>query len=147
MECFDNSNIQGNFPVAACVVFKNGKPSKKDYRLFNIPDDITGNDVASMEHVISRRLKYYEDMKPDLILIDGGKGQLNAALKSLESLGLKLPCVSLAKENEEVYLPKISKPVVIPKNKKSLQILQHARDETHRFGVAYNRTIRKNKIK
>ena len=74
------------------------------------------------------------------------KGQLNAALKSLESLGLKLPCVSLAKENEEVYLPKTINPVVIPKNKKSLQILQHARDETHRFGVKYNRTIRKNKI-
>ena len=100
--------------------------------------------------VIKRR--YYRLLEenshlPDLILIDGGKGQLNAALKSLESLGLKLPCVSLAKENEEVYLPKTRNPVVIPKNKKSFQILQHARDETHRFGVAYNRTIRKNKIK
>ncbi len=84
---------------------------------------------------------------PDLILIDGGKGQLSAALKSLESLGIKLPCISLAKENEEVYLPKTKDPIVIPKHKESLKILQHARDETHRFGVAYNRTIRKNKIK
>ena len=109
--------------------------------VFLAEEKISGRKVA-----IKRLLEENSDL-PDLILIDGGKGQLNAALKSLESLGLKLPCVSLAKENEEVYLPKISKPVIIPKNKKSLQILQHARDETHRFGVAYNRAIRKNKIK
>ena len=84
---------------------------------------------------------------PDLIVVDGGKGQLNAALKSLESLGLKLSCISLAKENEEVFLPKRKNPVIISKDKPSLKILQHARDETHRFGVAYNRAIRKNRIK
>ena len=82
-----------------------------------------------------------------MIVIDCGKGQLSAALKSLESLGLDLPCISLAKENEEVYLPKNKKPIIIPKYKPSLKILQYARDETHRFGVTYNRTIRKNKIK
>jgi len=85
--------------------------------------------------------------KGELILIDGGKGQLNAALKSLQSLGAKIPCVSLAKENEEVFIPNQKNPILIPKNKSSLKILQHARDETHRFGVAYNRTIRKNQIK
>ena len=85
--------------------------------------------------------------KTGLIVIDGGKGQLSAALKSLESLGLKLPCISLAKENEEVFVPKSKNPTTIPKHKASLKILQHARDETHRFGVAYNRTIRKNQIK
>ena len=82
-----------------------------------------------------------------MILIDGGKGQLNAALKSLKSLGLKLSCVSLAKENEEVYIPKNKNPIIIPKKQPSLKILQHARDESHRFGVAYNRTIQKNQIK
>ena len=100
--------------------------------------------------IIKRR--YYRLLEenselPDLIVIDGGKGQLNAAMKSLESLGLKLPCISLAKENEEVFVPKKKNPVVIPKNKSSLKILQYARDETHRFGVAYNRTIQKNRIK
>jgi len=100
--------------------------------------------------VIKRR--YYRLLEenselPDLILIDGGKGQLSAALNSLQSLGLKLPCISLAKENEEIYVPKNKNPIVIPKTKSSLKILQHARDETHRFGVAYNRTIRKNQIK
>ena len=84
---------------------------------------------------------------PDLILIDGGKGQLNASMKSLESLGLKLSCISLAKENEEVYTPKNKNPVIIPKNQSSLKILQYARDEAHRFGVAYNRTLQKNQIK
>jgi len=100
--------------------------------------------------IIKRR--YYRLLEensdlPDLILIDGGKGQLGAAMKSLTSLGLKLPCISLAKENEEVYTPKSKTPIVISKNKSSLKILQHARDETHRFGVSYNRTIRKNQIK
>ena len=106
--------------------------------------------MGMIGEIIKRR--YYRLLEensdlPDLILIDGGKGQLNAALKSLESLGLKLPCISLAKENEEVYVPKTKEPIVIPKNKESLKILQYARDETHRFGVAYNRTIRKNQIK
>lgn len=108
------------------------------------------DDFAMISEVVKRR--YYrllgEDGDlPDLVVIDGGRGQLNAALKSLTSLGLKLPCVSLAKENEEVYVPKRPKPVVIPRDRPSLKILQHARDETHRFGVAYNRTIQKNQIR
>jgi excinuclease ABC subunit C len=108
------------------------------------------DDFAMIGEIIKRR--YYRLLEenselPDLIVIDGGKGQLNAAMKSLESLGLKLSCISLAKENEEVYVPKNKNPVVIPKNKSSLKILQHARDESHRFGVAYNRTIQKNQIK
>jgi excinuclease ABC subunit C len=93
------------------------------------------------------RLLEEDSQLPDLIVIDGGKGQLNAALKSLQSLGLKTHCISLAKENEEVFVPNQKNPILIPKNKSSLKILQHARDETHRFGVAYNRTIRKNQIK
>ena len=108
------------------------------------------DDFASMYEAVHRRYRpeYQERWGiPDLILIDGGKGQLNSAIKSLESLGLKLPCISLAKENEEVFIPKNKTPIIIPKNKLSLKILQHARDESHRFGVAYNRTIRKNKIK
>ena len=150
IECFDISNHGAEFAVGSMSSFIDGIPNKSGYRKFKIKTIQGRDDFAMIGEVIKRR--YYRLLEensdlPDLILIDGGKGQLNAALKSLESLGLKLPCVSLAKENEEVYLPKISKPVVIPKNKKSLQILQHARDETHRFGVAYNRAIRKNKIK
>ncbi|MFB5601834.1 MAG: excinuclease ABC subunit UvrC [Marine Group I thaumarchaeote] len=150
IECFDISNHGAEFAVGSMSSFIDGTPNKSGYRKFKIKTIQGRDDFAMIGEVIKRR--YYRLLEensdlPDLILIDGGKGQLNAALKSLESLGLKLPCVSLAKENEEVYLPKISKPVIIPKNKKSLQILQHARDETHRFGVAYNRTIRKNKIK
>jgi excinuclease ABC subunit C len=93
------------------------------------------------------RLLEEDSQLPDLILIDGGKGQLNAALESLQSLSLKIPCVSLAKENEEIFVPHQKNSIVISKNNSSLKILQHARDETHRFGVAYNRTIRKNQIK
>ena len=150
IECFDISNHGEDFAVGSMAQFVNGKPNKSGYRKFKIKTIQGRDDFAMIGEVIKRR--YYRLLEdgsdlPDLILIDGGKGQLNAALKSLESLGLKLPCVSLAKENEEVYLPKTRNPVVIPKNKKSLQILQHARDETHRFGVKYNRTIRKNKIK
>ena len=130
--------------------FVGGIPNKSGYRTFKIKTIQGRDDFAMIGEIIKRR--YYRLLEenselPDLILIDGGKGQLNAALKSLESLGLKLPCVSLAKANEEVYVPKTKDPIVIPKHKESLKILQFARDETHRFGVAYNRTIRKNKIK
>ncbi len=108
------------------------------------------DDFAMIGEIIKRRyfrLLEEKSQLPDLIVIDGGKGQLNAAINSLESLGLKLPCISLAKENEEIYVPKNKNPIIISRDKPSLKILQHARDETHRFGVAYNRTIRKNKIK
>ena len=150
IECFDISNHGEDFAVGSMAQFVNGKPNKSGYRKFKIKTVSGRDDFAMIGEVIKRR--YYRLLEenselPDLIVIDGGKGQLNAATKSLQALGLKLPCISLAKENEEVYLPKTKNPIIIEKNKSSLQILQHARDETHRFGVAYNRTIRKNQIK
>lgn len=150
IECFDISNHGGDFAVGSMAQFVGGKPNKSGYRKFKIKTVEGRDDYAMIGEVIKRR--YYRlaeedsDM-PDLIVIDGGKGQLNAAVKSLTALGIKLPCISLAKENEEVFVPKRKTPIVISKIKPSLQILQHARDETHRFGVAYNRTIRRNKIK
>jgi len=150
IECFDISNHGIDFAVGSMSRFVDGKPNKSGYRKFKIKTVTGRDDFAMIGEVIKRR--YYRLLEehselPDLILIDGGKGQLNAAMKSLESLGLKLPCISLAKENEEVYIPKNKNPIVISKNQSSLKILQHARDESHRFGVAYNRTIQKNQIK
>jgi excinuclease ABC subunit C len=150
IECFDISNHGTDFAVGSMSRFVDGKPHKSGYRKFKIKTVTGRDDFAMIGEVIKRR--YYRLLEehselPDLILIDGGKGQLNAAMKSLESLGLKLPCISLAKENEEVYIPKNKNPIVIPKNQSSLKILQHARDESHRFGVAYNQTIQKNQIK
>ena len=150
IECFDISNHGDDFAVGSMSQFVGGKPNKSGYRKFKIKTVEGRDDFAMIGEVIKRR--YYrlaeEDSEtPDLIVIDGGKGQLNAAVKSLTALGLKLPCISLAKENEEVFVPKRKTPIVISKTKPSLQILQHARDETHRFGVAYNRTIRRNLIK
>jgi len=150
IECFDISNHGTDFAVGSMSRFVDGKPNKSGYRKFKIKTVSGRDDFAMIGEIIKRR--YYRLLEenselPDLIVIDGGKGQLNAAMKSLESLGLKLSCISLAKENEEVYVPKNKNPVVIPKNKSSLKILQHARDESHRFGVAYNRTIQKNQIK
>ena len=150
IECFDISNHGADFAVGSMSRFVDGKPNKSGYRKFKIKTISGRDDFAMIGEVIKRR--YYrlleEDSEmPDLIVIDGGKGQLSAATRSLESLGLKLPCVSLAKENEEIFVPKKKNSIVIPKYKSSLKILQHARDETHRFGVAYNRTLRKNQIK
>jgi len=150
IECFDISNHGEEFAVGSMARFVGGIPNKSGYRKFKIKTVSGRDDFAMIEEVVKRR--YYRLLEenselPDLIVIDGGKGQLSSAMKALESLGLKLPCISLAKENEEVYLPKNKNPVIIPKYKPSLKILQYVRDETHRFGVAYNRTIRKNKIK
>ncbi len=150
IECFDISNHGTDFAVGSMSRFVDGIPNKSGYRKYKIKTVSGRDDFAMIGEIIKRR--YYRLLEenselPDLIVIDGGKGQLNAAMKSLESLGLKLPCISLAKENEEVFVPKKKNPVLIPKNKSSLKILQHARDETHRFGVAYNRTIQKNRIK
>jgi len=150
IECFDISNHGVDFAVGSMSRFVEGKPHKSGYRKFKIKTVTGRDDFAMIGEIIKRR--YYRLLEenselPDLILIDGGKGQLNAAMKSLESLGLKLSCISLAKENEEIYVPKNKNPVLIPKNQPSLKILQHARDESHRFGVAYNRTIQKNQIK
>jgi excinuclease ABC subunit C len=150
IECFDISNHGEDFAVGSMARFVDGIPDKSGYRKFKIKTVSGRDDFAMISEIIKRR--YYRLMEenselPDLIVIDGGKGQLSAAMKSLTSLGLKLPCISLAKENEEVYIPKNNASIVIPKNKPSLKILQYIRDETHRFGVAYNRTIRKNQIK
>ncbi len=150
IECFDISNHGEDFAVGSMARFVNGKPHKSGYRKFKIKTVSGRDDFAMIEEVIKRRyFRLLEENSelPDLVVIDGGKGQLSSAMKSFESLGLEIPCISLAKENEEVYVPKRKNPIVIGKDKSSLKILQHARDETHRFGVAYNRTIRKNQIK
>ncbi|MDN5423592.1 MAG: excinuclease ABC subunit UvrC [Chryseobacterium sp.] len=149
IEGFDNSNIQGTNPVSACVVFKDGKPSKADYRIFH-PKTVEGaNDFATMEEVIYRRYKRLldegEDL-PQLILIDGGKGQLSSAVKSLKLLGLygKITIVGIAKRLEEIFFPEDSIPLYLDKKSETLKILQRVRDEAHRFGVKHHRTRRKN---
>ncbi len=150
IECFDISNHGDDFAVGSMSRFVGGIPDKSGYRRFRIKTVHKRDDFAMIGEIVKRR--YYRLLEenselPDLIVIDGGKGQLSATVKSLEALGLSLPCISLAKENEEIYRPKKKTPIIIPKYRSSLKILQHARDETHRFGVAYNRTIRKNQIK
>lgn len=149
IEGFDNSNIQGTNPVSACVVFKNGKPSKADYRIFHPKTVIGANDFATMEEVIYRRYKRLldegEDL-PQLILIDGGKGQLSAAVKSLKLLGLygKITIIGIAKRLEEIFFPEDPIPLYLDKKSETLKILQRVRDESHRFGVKHHRTRRKN---
>ncbi|WP_080777999.1 excinuclease ABC subunit UvrC [Chryseobacterium phocaeense] len=149
IEGFDNSNIQGTNPVSACVVFKDGKPSKADYRIFH-PKTVEGaNDFATMEEVIYRRYKRMLDegeSLPQLILIDGGKGQLSSAVKSLKLLGLygKITIVGIAKRLEEIFFPEDSIPLYLDKKSETLKILQRVRDEAHRFGVKHHRTRRKN---
>ncbi len=147
IECFDNSNIQGTNPVSACVVFKDGKPSKKDYRHFNIKSVIGANDFASMEEVIYRRYKRLLDENqplPQLIVIDGGKGQLSSALKSLDDLGLrgKIAIIGIAKRLEEIYYPNDSVPLYLDKRSESLKIIQYLRNEAHRFGITFHRNKR-----
>ncbi|MEZ4937514.1 MAG: excinuclease ABC subunit UvrC [Crocinitomicaceae bacterium] len=147
IECFDNSNIQGTNPVAACVVFKNAKPSKKDYRHFNIKTVEGPNDFASMEEVVYRRYKRLLDegeSLPQLIIIDGGKGQLSSALKSLDELNLrgKIAIVGIAKKLEEIYFPGDSLPIYIDKKSESLKLIQHLRNEAHRFGITHHRNRR-----
>ena len=147
IECFDNSNIQGTNPVAACVVFKNGKPSKKDYRHFNIKTVKGPNDFASMEEVVYRRYKRLLDENqslPQLIIIDGGKGQLSSALKSLEKLGLrgKIAIIGIAKRLEELFYPDDPIPLYLDKKSETLKIIQRLRDEAHRFGITHHRNKR-----
>ena len=147
MECFDNSNIQGNFPVAACVVFKNGKPSKKDYRLFNIKTVEGPDDFASMEEVIFRRYQRLikeEKSLPQLIVVDGGKGQLSSALKSLEKLKLakKIAIIGIAKRLEEIYFPGDQYPLYLDKKTPTLKVIQNMRNEAHRFGINHHRNRR-----
>jgi excinuclease ABC subunit C len=147
IECFDNSNIQGTNPVSACVVFKNAKPSKSDYRHFNIKSVVGPNDFASMEEVIFRRYKRILEEKeslPQLIIIDGGKGQLGSALKSIDKLGLtgKIAIIGIAKRLEEIYYPGDNLPLYIDKKSETLTVIQHMRNEAHRFGITHHRNKR-----
>ena len=147
IECFDNSNIQGDYPVAAMSVFKHTKPSKKEYRHFNIKTVEGANDFASMEEIIFRRYKRLLDEKkplPQLIVVDGGKGQLSAALKSLEKLNLrgKISIIGIAKKLEEIFYPEDSLPLYIDKKSETLKIIQQLRDEAHRFSITHHRKKR-----
>jgi excinuclease ABC subunit C len=147
IECFDNSNIQGTNPVAACVVFKDGKPSKKDYRHFNIKTVEGPNDFASMEEVVYRRYKRLLDENqplPQLIIIDGGKGQLSSALKSIDDLGLrgKIAIIGIAKRLEELFYPGDSVPLYLDKKSETLKVIQFLRNEAHRFGITFHRDKR-----
>ena len=147
IECFDNSNIQGTHPVAACVVFKDGKPTKKEYRHYNIKTVDGPDDFASMEEVVYRRYKRLlsEDQSlPQLIVIDGGKGQLSSALKSLDLLGLrgKIAIIGIAKRLEEIYYPGDSIPMYLDKRSETLKIIQFLRNEAHRFGITFHRNKR-----
>lgn len=147
IECFDNSNIQGTNPVAACVVFKNGKPSKRDYRHFNIKTVVGPDDFASMEEVVLRRYKRLlkeAQPLPQLIIIDGGKGQLSSALKSLDLLGLrkKIAIIGIAKRLEELFYPDDPIPLYLDKKSETLKIIQQLRNEAHRFGIEHHRNRR-----
>jgi excinuclease ABC subunit C len=147
IECFDNSNIQGTNPVSACVVFKDGKPSKKDYRHFNIKTVEGPNDFASMEEVVYRRYKRLLDENqplPQLIIIDGGKGQLSSALKSIDDLGLrgKIAIIGIAKRLEELFYPGDSVPLYLDKKSETLKVIQFLRNEAHRFGITFHRDKR-----
>lgn len=147
IECFDNSNIQGTNPVSACVVFKNAKPSKKDYRHFNIKTVEGPNDFASMEEVVFRRYKRMldeEESLPQLIVIDGGKGQLSSAMTALDQLNLrgKVAIVGIAKKLEEIFFPGDSLPIYIDKRSESLKVIQQLRNEAHRFGITHHRNKR-----
>lgn len=147
IECFDNSNIQGTNPVASCVVFRDGKPAKKDYRHFNIKTVEGPDDFASMKEVLTRRytrLMNEGESLPQLIVVDGGKGQLSAAVEALDAMGLRgtIAVVGIAKRLEEIYFPGDSVPLYIDKNSESLRVVQQLRDEAHRFGITHHRNRR-----
>ena len=147
IECFDNSNLQGTHPVASCVVFRDGRPSKKEYRHFNVKTVTGPDDYASMKEIVYRRYKRMLDEGhdlPQLIVIDGGKGQLNAARSSLEKLGLqeKVALIGIAKRLEEIYFPDDPVPLYLDKNGESLKMIRYLRDEAHRFGITFHRQKR-----
>lgn len=147
IECFDNSNLQGTNPVAACVVFKNGRPAKSEYRHFNVKTVEGPNDFASMEEIVYRRYKRLKEegkSLPQLVIIDGGKGQLGMALQALEKLDLRgrIAIIGIAKRLEEIFFPGDSVPLYIEKNSESLKLIQQARDEAHRFGITFHRQKR-----
>ena len=147
IECFDNSNIQGNQPVASCVVFREGKPSNKEYRHFNVKTVVGPDDFASMREIVFRRYSRLEaegKKLPDLIVIDGGKGQLSSACEALKKVGVydKVIVIGLAKKLEEIYFPEDPIPICLDKRCHTLQIIQHIRDEAHRFGITFHRNKR-----
>lgn len=147
IECFDNSNIQGTNPVAACVVFIDGKPAKREYRKFHVKTVVGANDFASMEEIVYRRYSRVLNEGtelPDLIVVDGGKGQIHSAINSLKRLGLygKIPLIGLAERMEEIYFPEDKDPYLLAKNSISLKTLMHIRDEAHRFGITFHRKLR-----
>src|SRR6202012_1071246 len=147
IECFDNSNFQGKYPVSAIVVFKDAKPSKKDYRFFNVTTVEGPNDFATMEEAVFRRYRRVldEDMGlPQLIVIDGGKGQLSSAMKSLKLLGIEkqVTIIGIAKRLEELYYPGDQYPMYLDKKSETLKVIQHLRDEAHRFGITFHRKKR-----
>lgn len=147
IECFDNSNIQGTNPVSSCVVFRNGKPYKRDYRLFNVKTVVGADDFATMREVIYRRYKRLSDEAkplPQLIVVDGGKGQLRCAAETLKALGLfdKIAVIGIAKRLEEIFYPDDPIPLYLDKNSPTLKVIQHLRDEAHRFGITFHRNKR-----
>ena len=147
IECFDNSNFQGKFPVSAIVVFKDTKPSKKDYRHFNVKTVEGPDDFATMEEAVFRRYRRMLDENetlPQLIIIDGGKGQLSSAIKSLKKLGIEkeVTIIGIAKRLEELYYPGDQYPMYLDKKSETLKIIQQLRDEAHRFGITFHRKIR-----
>ena len=150
IECFDNSNIQGEYPVSAIVVFRDGKPSKKEYRHFNVKTVIGPDDYATMEEAVYRRYKRLlaeEEELPQLVVIDGGKGQLSSALSSLRKLGIegKMTVISIAERLEEIYYPGDPFPMHLDKRSETLKVIQHLRDEAHRFGITFHRNQRSRK--
>ena len=147
IECFDNSNIQGSNPVASCVVFRNGKPSRRDYRHFTIKTVVGADDFASMKEVLHRRytrLMAEGEELPQLVVVDGGKGQLNAAVEAFDEMGIrgKVALIGIAKRLEEIYFPGDQIPLYIDKKSESLRVVQHLRDEAHRFGITFHRDRR-----
>ena len=147
IECFDNSNIQGTNPVAACTVFIDGKPAKREYRKFHVKTVVGADDFASMKEIIYRRYRRVLDEGkelPDLIVVDGGKGQLHSAINSLEKLELygKIPILGLAERMEEIYFPGDKDSYILGKNSLALRTLMHIRDEAHRFGITFHRKLR-----
>ena len=151
IECFDNSNLQGTNPVASMVCFRNGKPSKKDYRKYNIKTVVGPDDFGSMNEIVMRRytrLLKEESPLPDLIIVDGGKGQLSAAVSALKEMGIygKVAIVGIAKRLEEIYVPNDSFPLHISKKSASLKLIQQLRDEAHRFAITFHRDRRSKEI-
>jgi excinuclease ABC subunit C len=146
IDCFDVSNLGISIAVGSCVRFINAKPNKSYYRRFKIKTVTGQNDFAMIGELVRRRylLSASDERIPDLIVIDGGRGQLGAAITSLRSLGMAdVPCIGLAKENEEIYMQGCKEPLMLPTSNAGLKILQHARDEAHRFSLAYNIKLRK----